>query len=83
MIDLLLQAGASVNAPRAGGMTPLYQSVASGRPDIAQRLIDGGASVSTRTSLQDTPLHIFAERGFLKGSGESIRGMSKPLTFCF
>lgn len=67
MVDLLLQAGALVNAEADGGTTALYLAAVTNGPEVAQRLIDAGANLSAKTFMEDTPLHYFAEKGHLTG----------------
>lgn len=72
IIDLLLEAGASVTATGVGGWTALAFAAKQGSPTVAQRLIDAGSSVSSRTLEGDTPLH-FAHCGQPAGSRKTIR----------
>ena len=47
--DLLLQAGADVNARDEGGRTPLqYAAVLNSNPDVINLLIASGADVNAR-----------------------------------
>lgn len=78
LVDMLLEAGASVSARDFMGHTALSVTAASGNPVIVQRLIDAGASVSIRSIKEDTPLHCFAEAGHPAGSGEEIWGVGMP-----
>ncbi len=80
MVDLLLEAGALVNAKGEGGTTALYQAAVTDGPELAQRLIDAGANMAAKTSRGDTPLHYFAERGHLTGLGNQKRegGHTEP-----
>jgi ankyrin repeat protein len=49
MIDLLLRRGADANV-EAAGSTALTEAVRQGRPEVAERLLEAGAS-------PDTPMH--------------------------
>ena len=69
IVDLLLEAGASVSASGVDGHTALSMTADCGRSTIVKRLVDAGASVSTRTSTTgDTPLHRFVAGGHVEGS---------------
>lgn len=69
IVDLLLEAGASVAASGVDGHTALSVTADCGRSTIVKRLVDAGASVSVRTSTtEDTPLHRFVAGGHVEGS---------------
>ena len=70
MADLLINAGADVNAKNNDGCTPLYDTVVcweetKRRVDFARFLIAKGAEVRVRNKFGETPLHFAAT-----GSGE-------------
>lgn len=52
IIDLLLQAGADINAKDIVGCTPLNYAVRSRTPDMALYLIDKGADVNIRPTVE-------------------------------
>jgi ankyrin repeat protein len=57
MIDLLVKAGASVNAASSNGTTPLMLAAASGKADAVKTLLTAGADVNAKdTTLGQTPL---------------------------
>ena len=65
VVELLLQAGASVNARRIDE-TPLHSAAACGRAAVARRLIAAGANVNARTEGGLTPLLCAANSGSLE-----------------
>lgn len=71
VVDLLLEAGASVVATGVDGHTALSMSAESGSSTVAQRLIDAGVRVSARWSKGNTPLHRFVTCANPEGSTES------------
>lgn len=63
-IALLIKAGAYINRPGAGGSTPLYLAVCSGKADAVALLIRAGASVNQQNvGSGSTPLHIAVSSG--------------------
>ena len=63
VVDLLLAAGASVNACPLSNATALYNAANGGHLDVVQRLVTTGADVDLRTSSGSTPLHAAANNG--------------------
>src|SRR5205814_6288577 len=64
IVELLLAAGAAVNATDKGGYTPLCDAARKGRADIVQMLLAKGAAVNTRAGETGfTPLHLAAAGG--------------------
>ena len=63
VVDLLLAAGASVNACPLSNATALYNAANGGHVDVVQRLVTTGADVDLRTSSGSTPLHAAANNG--------------------
>lgn len=49
MIELLLEAGAHVDAPALNGGTPLMRAIQSSRPSCVGALLKAGANVNTVT----------------------------------
>lgn len=62
-VRLLLDAGAEVDAPQAGGFTPLHQAAAAGKADIVTLLLDRGARRDLRCDLGKLPIDYARERG--------------------
>jgi uncharacterized protein len=56
--EVLLAHGAEVNAPQAGGWTPLHQAAAQGHLALANLLLAHGADVNARNEEGETPLHL-------------------------
>ena len=64
MVELLLEAGADVNAKAVGGViTPLYMACHEGNAKVANRLIDHGAEIDVHSHRGLTALCIAASRG--------------------
>ena len=55
--QILLDAGADVNASDEGGITPLLGAAMHGNPELIQILLDAGADVKARGPDGYTPLH--------------------------
>lgn len=55
-VELLLEAGAQVDASTAGGATPLHRAAFAGHEHIVARLLRARASVAAQDSDDDTPL---------------------------
>ncbi|CAH8624964.1 unnamed protein product [Heterobilharzia americana] len=58
IVDLLLSAGANVNATDKNGKTPLYVAVLHGHLALARKLLDAGASVNRVDHEGLGPLHM-------------------------
>ena len=56
IIELLIAAGADVNADEGTGLTPLHSAANHGRKEIAKLLIAAGADVNAKDVLDVTPL---------------------------
>jgi ankyrin repeat protein len=56
IVELLLKAGAEVNAPAADGNTPLHVAAAEGRFEAGRTLVDWGANLEVRNKRGETPL---------------------------
>ncbi len=63
IVHLLIDAGADVNAPGAGGFAPLHLAASRGAVDAISLLMRSGAELSAADNGQ-TPADIAAERGF-------------------
>ncbi|MEE8269903.1 MAG: ankyrin repeat domain-containing protein, partial [Nitrospinaceae bacterium] len=59
-----LNEGADVNKKDDNGQTPLHHAAQSGRPEVAQTLIERGARVESRDNESRTPLHLASKIGF-------------------
>jgi cytohesin len=55
--QVLLNAGAWLNARNVWGVTPLHSAVAERRVEVAKFLLRAGAKVNTRNEKGGTPLH--------------------------
>lgn len=56
VVEMLLAAGAQVDARKRNGVTPLHVAVALNRSDLAQLLLNKGANVNAKDKLGRTPL---------------------------
>ncbi|CAG0880494.1 unnamed protein product [Darwinula stevensoni] len=63
--ELLVSAGADVNAHDSNDATPLHYSCIKGSVDLTLKLLESGASVNVKTVEKCTPLHYAAQRGFV------------------
>jgi uncharacterized protein len=61
--QLLIDHGADVNVPQAGGYTPLHQAAASGLTEMANLLLKAGADPTARCDQGKTPADYARERG--------------------
>lgn len=62
-VELLMNAGANVNAMGTDGWTPLAEACFRGFRDVAQALLTNGAYVDTRESGDNTPLTLACLQG--------------------
>jgi len=62
-VNLLLRAGADLNAPDEAGRTPLFLAVQEGSYEVASYLVAHGANVLAPDRDGTTPLHCAAEWG--------------------
>jgi hypothetical protein len=63
VIELLLEAGADVNATQAGGFTPLHQAASAGKLEIVRLLLKSGALREARCDQGKLPGDYARERG--------------------
>lgn len=63
-IDLLLAAGANINATDNEGNTPLHAAVASRQVVAVAKLIAGGAKIDLQNRAGLTPMHVAKVDGF-------------------
>lgn len=64
IVEILLAAGADVNAPGAYDYTALHMAFGPNSTEITKHLLDAGANVNARDGDQKTPLHHVAEVDF-------------------
>jgi ankyrin repeat protein len=59
MVNLLLEFGANVDAKNSFSKTPLFNACCAGHVRFAEKLLDAGADVESRSELDNcaTPLH--------------------------
>lgn len=75
IVNLLIKAGADVNATDARGVTPLHVAAGSGVTSVIQILVRSGADVNAKDLARDngggqeTPLH----RAAFRGHQEAVR----------
>lgn len=62
VFELLVGAGAPVNAVGADGGTPLHWACHHDRPDMVEQLLDHGADLKIHNRWGRTPLHVAARR---------------------
>jgi uncharacterized protein len=76
--QLLLDAGADVNARQRGGFAPLHSVAQSGDVEFARMLAEAGADVNVRAENQQRPLDLALANGrqamvdFLESHGASL-----------
>ena len=66
IVELLLQAGANVNAQGINGYTPLHLAAENGWAAMARTLIAAGANVNSAADLGLSPLHCAGQSGKLE-----------------
>jgi ankyrin repeat protein len=59
-VEVLLKAGADVNAKGTDGSTPLHEAAANNTSPVLEALLKGGAKVNAKNALGMTPLHLAA-----------------------
>jgi cytohesin len=79
MAELLIAAGADVNAKSDGGSTPLHGAALRGKEEVAELLIAKGADVNAKNENGTTPLHFadtreIAELLIAKGAEVNAKG---------
>lgn len=65
-VRLLLDEGADVNAPQAGGYTPLHQAASAGRREIVDLLLERGANPAQLCNRGKPPSAYARERGHIE-----------------
>jgi ankyrin repeat protein len=65
-MELMLDAGANIDAADSKGLTPLHKACVSGKQPAAQLLVDCGASLEAACSRGYTALHHASQQGHLE-----------------
>ena len=90
LFDTLLLAGAEVDAPAAGGVTPLLLLLLGARAEpgsacdedvlmaVVEQLLDEGASLDARDPRGFGPLHLAALHGLLRMTRRLLRAGADP-----
>lgn len=73
IVEILLQAGASVNKPDSFGCTPLHKAAYHGRALLSELLISAGADIHIRDHNFNTPLHICVQNSPVHNSTETVK----------
>jgi len=79
VVDLLVKAGANVNAANQWGVTPIYLAAAWGRKEVVALLIARGADIHVKEQNGETPLQAATRKGhegvmeLLKGTGATAK----------
>lgn len=63
IVALLLNHGAPVNTPQAGGFTPIFSAASAGRRDLAELLLAHGAHPHQTSDAGKTPSDFARDRG--------------------
>jgi len=82
IVEYLIQAGADVNLPHGGRVTPLYFACSCGNVEMARVLIQRGADLNIKDECGDSPLQMAAIGNHLDivdllvASGADVSGFS-------
>ena len=76
MADLLIKAGADVNAKTEGGYTPLLIAAGRGRTEVVQVLLGAGANIYVRGKSGLSAAYLAEERGYVE-TAELLRKIEK------
>jgi ankyrin repeat protein len=74
VVQLLLAAGADIQATTNDGSTLLHTALRSSQEDVAQLLLAAGARIDTTDQAGNTPLHVAAATG-MTGSVQQLLQM--------
>lgn len=84
MIRLLLQAGATVDAPDKNGATPLHRAVRTRCAAAVKALLEAGADPTIRNKPGSTPFHLAVQNTGRGGSGsEAARTAQREILQAF
>lgn len=76
IVHALVAGGADVNAPGAGGWTPLHLAASRGRGDLVRFLVEAGASPTAAADDGTTPAAVAAARGH-PAVAEALRALAQ------
>jgi ankyrin repeat protein len=78
VVQLLLAAGANVNAAEQSGETPLYAAAQGGHSQVMQLLLAAGANVNAADSSGWTQLYAAAQLGHIEVVQQLLRRRANP-----
>lgn len=82
IVQLLISAGADVDAPDADGCTALHIAAEAGDTHIVRLLLDAGADADAADGGGETPLHLASEQGHLHVVQQLLVHGANPSALC-